>query len=182
MTDNSAALRRARAADSEARLARCESVLRAMVAAGDPVTVAEVTRRAGVGEKFPFRHPVLMAKIDEAKRAAVRRTAPDLDAALAVERDFWKQRTHAVQRRLDEAVKRIAELEGQRVAEERGLIVPQHETQALRARVAQLEAAIKTLEARATHGDRDVEAVRKLNRDLVRENTRLREAASGTGT
>lgn len=148
-----------------------------MVTAGGPVTVAEVARRARVGEKFPFRHPVLMAKIDEAKRAVVARTAPDLDAALAVERDFWKERAHAVQRRMDEAVKRIAELEGQRVAEERGLTAPQHETQALRARVAQLEAAIQTLEARVTRGNRDVEAVRKLNRDLVRENTRLSEAA-----
>ena len=72
MSDNSEALRRARAADSQARLARCESVLRRMVTAGQPVTVAEVARRANVGEKFAYRHPVLKAKIDEAKRAVAR--------------------------------------------------------------------------------------------------------------
>ncbi|MDQ4096268.1 MAG: hypothetical protein M3144_00135 [Actinomycetota bacterium] len=179
MTDNSAALRRARAADSQARLARCESVLRAMVAAGGPVTVAEVTRRARVGEKSPS---ATRCSWPRSTRPSERSSEgpPRLDAALAVERDFWKQRASAVQRRLDEAVKRIAELEGQRVAEERGLVAPQDETQALRATVVQLEANIHTLEARATHGERDVEAVRKLNLDLVRENTRLREAASGT--
>lgn len=181
MSDNSEALRRARAADSQARLTRCESVLRRMVTAGQPVTVAEVARRANVGEKFAYRHPVLKAKIDEAKRAVATATAPDLDGALAVERDFWKERAHHLQRRLDGAVKRIAELEGQQVAEERGLVPPQVEA-GLRARVAQLESIIQTLETRLARGDRDVEAVRKLNRDLVRENTRLqREAGSQRG-
>lgn len=181
MTDNSAALKRARAADSEARLARCESVLRRMVTAGEPVSVAEVTRRAKVGEKFPYRHPVLKARIDEAKRAVAAATAPDLDRALAVERDFWKERAHHLQRRLDDAVKRVAELEGQRVAEERGL-VPPDDGVALRARVAQLESIVQALEARASVGDRDLDAVRKLNRDLVRENNRLQGSGESIGS
>ena len=182
MSDNSEALRRARAAASQARLARCESVLRRMVTAGQPVTVAEVARRANVGEKFAYRHPVLKAKIDEAKRAVATATAPDLDRALAVERDFWKERAHHLQRRLDGAVKRIAELEGQRVAAERGLVPPQGDAPVLRTRVAQLEAIVQTLETRLARGDRDVEAVRKLNRDLVRENTRLQREAGAQGT
>ena len=41
-----------------------------------------------------------------AKRAVVTATAPDLDPALAVERDFWKERAHHLQRRLDGAVER----------------------------------------------------------------------------
>lgn len=174
MTDNSAALKRARVVDSQARLARCEAVLRRMVTAGEPVSVAEVARRAKVGEKFPYRHPVLKARIDEAKRAIVAATAPDLDRALAVERDFWKERAHHLQRRLDGAVKRVAELEGQRVAEERGLVPPDGDA-ALRARVAQLESVVEALETRASLGERDLEAVRRLNRDLVRENTRLQQ-------
>jgi hypothetical protein len=181
MTDNSAALKRARAADSQARLARCESVLRRMVTAGEAVSVAEVARRAKVGEKFPYRHPVLKARIDEAKRAVAAATAPDLDRAMAVERDFWKERANHLQRRLDGAVKRVAELEGQRVAEERGLVPPDGDA-VLRARVAQLEAVVQALESRVGIGDRDLEAVRKLNRDLVRENTRLQqEGGAATG-
>ncbi|MEA2901971.1 MAG: hypothetical protein QOH36_1858 [Actinomycetota bacterium] len=182
MTDNSAALRRARVADSQARLARCDAVLRRMVAAGEPVSVAELARRANVGEKFPYRHPVLKAKIDEAKRAVANATAPDLDRALAVERDFWKERAQQVQRRLDGAVKRIAEFEGRQVAEERGLVAPEGEEQALRAQIADIEAVVRVLEARAGRGDRDLEAVRKLNRDLVRDNSRLqREAGAPAG-
>jgi chromosome segregation ATPase len=181
VTDNSAALKRARAADSEARLARCESVLRRMVAAGELVSVAEVARRAKVGEKFAYRHPVLKARIDEAKRAAADARTPDLDRALAVERDFWKERAQHLQRRLDGAVKRIAELDGAHVAEERGLVPPDSEAAALRSRVDQLQSTVQVLEARAARGDRDLEAVRKLNRELVRENTRLQERASADG-
>lgn len=67
------------------------------------------------------------------------------------------------------------------MAEQRGLVPPDGEA-ALRARVAQLESIVQTLESRATLGDRDLEAVRKLNRDLVRENTRLqREGRAGNG-
>ena len=73
-------------------------------------------------------------------------------------------------------MKRIAELEGKQVAEERGLVAPQDEVHELRARVAQLQATVSALETRVTRADRDVEAVRKLNRDLVRENTRLRDS------
>lgn len=177
MTDNSAALKRARAADSEARLARCESVLRRMVAAGEPVSVAEVARRAQVGEKFPYRHPVLMTRIDEAKRAAAAAAAADLHRALAVERDFWKEQARQLQCRLDDSVKRIAELEGRHVAQERGLVPPDGEVSILRARVAQLESTVELLDARIKQADRDLEAVRKLNRDLVRENTRLQRGA-----
>lgn len=181
MTDNSAALKRARAADSEARLARCESVLRRMVSAGELVSVAELARRAKVGEKFAYRHPTLKARIDEAKRAAAAATAPDLDRALAVERDFWKERVQHLQRRLETAVKRIAELEGQHVAEERGLVLPSAAAATLQTRIGQLESTVHTLEARATRGDRDLEAVRKLNRELVRENTRLQEGPAQGG-
>ena len=173
MTDNSAALKRARAADSEARLARCESVLRRMVAGGEPVSVAEVARRAKVGEKFPYRHPVLISRLNEAKRAAAAATSPDLDRALAVERDFWKERAQQLQRRLDAAVKRIAELEGRQVAEARGLVAPDAEAADLRAQVAQLKSTVQALEALAARGERDLEAVRKLNKELVRQNTRL---------
>lgn len=172
MTGNSAALKRARAADSEARVARCESVLRRMVTAGEPVSVAEVARRAKVGEKFPYRHPHLKARIDEAKRAAATATSPDLDRALAVERDFWKERAQHLQRRLDGAVKRIAELEGRHVAEERGLVPPESEAAALTARVGQLESVVQALKTRANQAERDLKAARKLNRDLVRENSR----------
>lgn len=106
MTDSSAVLKRARVADSEARIARCDSVLRRMVAGGEPVSVAEVARRAKVKEKFPYRHPVLISRINEAKRAAATATSPDLDRALAVERDFWKERAQQLQRHVDAAVKR----------------------------------------------------------------------------
>ena len=173
MTDNSAALKRAREADSMARLARCESVLRRMVTAGERISVAEVARRAMVGEKFPYRHPHLKAKIDEAKRAAATATTPELDRALSVERDFWKERAQHLQRRLDGALRRIAELEGRHVAEARGLVSPEAEEPALRARVGQLESVVQALETRANQAERDLEAARKLNRDLVREHRRI---------
>jgi hypothetical protein len=54
-------------------------------------------------------------------------------------------------------VKRVAELEGERVAEERGLVPPDGGV-ALRARAAQLEAIVQDLETRASLGDRDLEA------------------------
>jgi uncharacterized protein YigA (DUF484 family) len=71
-------------------------------------------------------------------------------------------------------VKRIAELEGRYVAEERGLVPPKSDAGALRARVGQLESVIQALETRANQPERDLEAARKLNRDLVRENSRDR--------
>jgi len=176
VADNSEALRQARQADTATRVARCETVLNRMVKAGETITVAKLARRAGVGEKFAFRHAVLKAKIDAAKQAVTEANGADLDAALAVERNFWKDRARQTEHRLERAVKRIAELEGKQVAEERGLVAPQDEVHELRARVAQLQATVSALETRVTRADRDVEAVRKLNRDLVRENTRLRDS------
>ena len=86
----------------------------------------------------------------------------------------------ARRRRSVPARPRISELEGQHVAQERGLVAPEAEAATLRSPVGQLESIVQALEARATRGDRDLEAVRKLNRDLVRENTRLQGEAGAS--
>ena len=49
------------------------------------------------------------------------------------------------------------------MAEARGLVAPDAEAADLRPQVAQLKSTVQALEALATRGDRDLEAVRKLN-------------------
>jgi chromosome segregation ATPase len=167
-------LLRSRQADTAARIARCERAIERLIARGEPVTVAAVARIAGVGEKFPFRHAPLKASIDAAKTQVTDSSRPDLDSALRAERDYWKSEAHRIGVRLSRAVSRLADLEGERVSIERGLVPPRDQADEQRQQLEQLTATITALQTRLEHSAQEIEAVRRLNRDLVRENTRLR--------
>jgi len=67
MADNSAALTRARRRDSQAKRARADEALRAMLAAGEVVTFAGLARRAGVSVSLLYADKDLAAKVAEAR-------------------------------------------------------------------------------------------------------------------
>lgn len=164
-------LRESRRRDTQVRLRRCFAALERLKSTGQAITIVGVARAAGVGEKFPFRHPELKAAIDEAMLDQGQAVKPSLDAALLAERDHWKADAKRLTSRLETAVRRISELEGMQVTDERGLSLPDpaliNEAEVLRARVRELEREVDAQRA-------EIGAVRRLNRDLVRDNNRLR--------
>lgn len=173
-------LLRSRHEDTKSRRTRCERALQRLVARGEPFTVAQVARLAGVGEKFPFRHPDLKAKIDTAKAQLDLAARPALDAALSAERDHWKAQATRLNAQLRRAVQRVGELEGERVSVERGLAPPADERDDLLADLAHLRSQLTLLRHRLSDQDAELAAVRRLNRDLVRENTRLQHDPTDT--
>lgn len=76
MTDNSAALARARRQDSQTKRSRAERALSTMLEAGDPVTFAGVARRAGVSLSLLYADKDLAARVAEARNRQ-RRLRPD---------------------------------------------------------------------------------------------------------
>lgn len=170
-------LRRSRAQDTTNRIARCEAALERLVALGEPISVTAVARAAGVGDKFPFRHNELKAKIDNAIATINTTARPALDAALIAERDHWKTEAAKLSTQLQRALQRVIELDGNRVSIDRGLIPPTDERDALRAETTRLSNELDLLQHRLDDQATEVAAVRRMNRDLVRENNRLRQIA-----
>lgn len=67
MTDNSAALRRARRADSCAKRQRATDTLDAMEHSGEPITFPAVARRAGVSVSLLYADADLSSRIATAR-------------------------------------------------------------------------------------------------------------------
>ena len=67
MTDNSAALRRARQHDSRTKRAQAAEALRAMEQSGEPVTFPAVARRAGVSVSLLYADTELASRIATAR-------------------------------------------------------------------------------------------------------------------
>lgn len=67
MTDNSAALARARRRDSLAKRARADEALRAMLETGDAVTFTGLARKAGVSVSLLYADKDLAARVAEAR-------------------------------------------------------------------------------------------------------------------
>jgi hypothetical protein len=67
MTDNSAALRRARRHDSRTKHQRAAEALHALEQGGEPVTFPAIARRAGVSVSLLYADPDLAARITAAR-------------------------------------------------------------------------------------------------------------------
>jgi chromosome segregation ATPase len=67
MTDNSAALIKARRRDGQTKRARADRTLQEMIESGEPVTFAALARRAGVSVSMLYANQVLAARVSEVR-------------------------------------------------------------------------------------------------------------------
>lgn len=183
MTDNSAALARARRRDSLAKRARAAEALRAMLETGEAVTFAGLARRAGVSVSLLYADKDLAARVAEA-RDRQRQAGSDRAWRLPPRSLVTEQSLRAELANLKEEIRQLHEELGllrRRLARSLGAeadvargratapLLDQLENRAaeldsdnaaLRRRVAELEAAVQEVSD-------SLDAARTANRDLM---------------
>jgi len=187
MTDRTAALKAARARDSNDKRRRVLQTLNAMETAGQPITAAAVAAAAGVSTWL-----VYVAGIREHLDAARHRQAADGDPPAAVGTYTGGQPVGTTGLRTDFAVDRheihrlrtdLDKLRG-RLRLQLGAEIEQPDRAELIARVAALEAAnrqyLAERDARATEADTAQRRVEQLEDDLTAARESLRRVIRDT--
>lgn len=192
MTDNSAALRRARRNDSRTKRQRAAEVLSEMEQSGEPITFPAVARRAGVSVSLLYADTTLSVRIatarDRQRQAGTERAWRTPSHSLLTEQSLRTElaNTKDRARRLGEEVALLrqrlsrhlgADAEAAREEGHRPLL------DQLEQRAAELETdnhrqrqRIAQLEAEAKELTETLDAARAMNRELMSE---LNRRASG---
>jgi chromosome segregation ATPase len=187
MTDRTAALKAARAKDSNDKRRRVLQTLKAMETAGQPITAAAVAAAAGVSTWLVYADG-----IREHLDAARQRQAADGDPPAAAGTHIGQQPVTATGLRTDLAVARneihrlrteLDKLRG-RLRLQLGAEIEQPDRAELIARVAALEAANRQFlaerDARATEADTAQRRVEQLEDDLTAARESLRRVIRDT--
>ena len=150
MTDNSAALRRARRHDSQAKRQQAADAIRLLESSGEPITFPAVARRAGVSVSLLYADPDLASHI-AAARDRQRQTGHDRAWKLPVRSLITEQSLRADLANAREQTSRLA----QEVAVLRGRLERQLGTEADVARGKATSPLLDQLEQRAAELESD---------------------------
>ncbi len=155
--------------DSTRRRQRVLDALGQLAAAGHEISVSAVARAAGVDRSFLYRHHDLRAQI-HAQAAADPGTSP---ASTAVSRQSLladlanlQEQNQRLRRQNLSLTTRLSEILGEEVFHASG-IGRADETEALRARVSQLEQHLLDLRQQLQERTDELDASRAANRDLM---------------
>lgn len=156
-----------RQAGTARRRERALATLQDAIAAGEPISVSGIARRAGLDRTFFYRHTDLLQQIQAAEKQphpaameAVSQASLQADLANANDRN---SRLTARIRQLEEALSRAM---GDRVWKESGLGAPT-DIHALQERITQLEQHNADLTAELSEREEDLAAARAANRQLM---------------
>lgn len=165
-------LARIRRADSKAKSARVRAAIDAMVAAGEPLAIAALARKAGVSRRFVYDHPELRAEVDRRADESAERYAASLSAgarvsaaSLRADLENAKARNQRLEAELASLRRRLGAEIGEQVLAETGQTAGLAPEQA--ERIAALEQSLfEAEETLARRGD-ELEAARQINRELM---------------
>ena len=168
-TQRLAALRRLDSADKTHRVL---AALDITLSTGEPLTIAELARRAGVSRRFIYDHPELRAEAGlrsaeaashhaAATTASARVTVASLRADLA----NAKAANHRLTTELAALGRRLGQLLGQDALA--GLDHATIDTNATSVRLAQLEQALFEAGEQLAQRTEELEAARQINRELI---------------
>ncbi len=188
LTDNSAALRRARQRDSTTKRHRAAETIKAMIEAGEPINFPTVARRANVSVSLLYGHAELARRISDARdrqrqagaERAWRLPARSLVTEQSLRADLANTREQA--RQLGQEVKilrdRLARHLGTEADIARGGLTSPFIDQ-LEDRAAKLEAdnhdlreTVSQLQTELRELTETLEAARAMNRELMNEMNR----------
>ncbi len=186
MSTTTQALTQSRRQDSDRRRQRVQTTLKAMVAAGEEISVAAVARKAKVSRAFLYRHGDLHAKV--AEQMAVPEPAAPTTVATAVSRasllaEVANQREQNLRlaRHIQKLEAKLSDLLGEQVFRASGLGGPD-DTEQLRRRVSELEQTVLDLRGQLTERGEELDAARATNRELMAEVNRLPGPWPSAGT
>ncbi|MFI6689890.1 DUF6262 family protein [Streptomyces sp. NPDC050485] len=156
-----------RQAATSRRRERARAALREALAAGEPVSVSGIARRADLDRSFFYRHNDLLQEIQAAENRPQSDgehgvTLASLRADLANANDRNSRLTARI-RQLEEALSRAL---GERAWQESGLGAPT-DIHALQERINQLEQHNADLIAELSEREEDLTAARAANRQLL---------------
>lgn len=162
-----------RRADSNAKVARVLSVLDSMVAAGEPLVLAVVARKAAVSRRFIYDHPELRAEAERRAGEIADRQASRVSASMRVttaslraDLENARARTNRLETELSALKRRLGELLGhEMMAEDAGLATG--DSASTGARVAELEQALFESQESLARRTEELEAARQINRELM---------------
>jgi hypothetical protein len=158
----------ARRRDTTRRRQRVLSALDQLTAAGQEISVSAVARRADVDRSFLYRHHDLRAQIHA--RAAAPAGSPASTAAsrqsLLADLANLREQNQRLRKQNTGLTARLSEVLGEEVFRASG-IGRTDDTEALRARVGQLEQELLDLRQELEKRTDDLNAARAANRDLM---------------
>jgi chromosome segregation ATPase len=163
-----------RRADAQAKATQVLAVVTAMVAAGEPLCVAAVARRARVSRRFIYDHPELRAEIARGvARASERLThqaagsARVSTASLRADLENAKARNRRLDAELTALKRRLGELMGAGVAAEIGGGAGDGSAPQLGGRLEELEQALFDAREELARRTEELDAARQINRELL---------------
>jgi polyhydroxyalkanoate synthesis regulator phasin len=158
----------ARRRDTTRRRQRVLSALDQLTAAGQEISVSAVARTADVDRSFLYRHHDLRAQIYA--RAAAPASSPASTAAskqsLLADLANLREQNQRLRKQNTDLTARLSEVLGEEVFRASG-IGRTDDTEALRARVGQLEQQVLDLRQELEERTDDLNAARAANRDLM---------------
>src|SRR5262249_50492695 len=158
----------ARRRDTIRRRQRVLSALDQLTAAGQEISVSAVARTADVDRSFLYRHHDLRAQIHA--RAAAPASSPASTAAskqsLLADLANLREQNQRLRKQNTDLTARLSEVLGEEVFRASG-IGRTDDTEALRARVGQLEQQVLDLRQELEERADDLTAARAANRDLM---------------
>jgi hypothetical protein len=159
----------ARRRDTTRRRQRVLTALDQLAAAGQEISVSAVARAARVDRSFLYRHHDLRAQI-HAHAAAAPATRPASTAAgkqsLLADLANLREQNHRLRRQNTELTARLSEVLGEELFRASG-IGRTDDSEALRARIGQLEQQVLDLRQELEERTDDLTAARGANRDLM---------------
>jgi polyhydroxyalkanoate synthesis regulator phasin len=158
----------ARRRDTTRRRQRVLSALDQLTAAGQEISVSAVARAAGVDRSFLYRHHDLRAQIHA--RSADPAGSPASTAAskqsLLADLANLREQSQRLRRQNTDLTARLSEVLGEELFRASG-IGRTDDSEALRARVGQLEQQVLDLRQELEERTDDLDAARAANRDLM---------------
>ncbi|WP_272477131.1 DUF6262 family protein [Baekduia alba] len=169
-----AALHTSRRLDSQLKTQRVHAAVDAFIAAGRPVTIAQVAREASVSRKFIYSHPELRAEIEHRAAQATTRQTNSLTAtarvsAASLRADLENHRAlaHRQRRQIAALERRLSELLGRQVSDQMPYSDPVAAAEArLRERLQAAEQRAFELQESLATAHEELAAAREINREL----------------
>jgi hypothetical protein len=178
-----AALHAARRLDGQLKAEHVRAALRGLLAAGRPITIAEVARQASVSRKFIYSHPQLRAEIEHrAVQAAAPPRSPLVSearvtvASLRADVENARAQNQRLRQQLDALERRLSEALGRQIAAD----LPGDEPPAadaereLRSELAHAQQRAFELEEALAEARDELAAARDINRELLAQHNRPR--------
>lgn len=160
-----------RRADADARAVSVRTVLTQMVAVGEVWDVTTVAAKAGVSRGLLYRRPELRAEYEAAvgrSQEAFARGLADSARVSSASLRVDLENSRAQVRRLEAQVRALESRLGTAIAKDvADELASGGDVARLRARVVELEGSLTSARAALAERDEDLEAARKVNRELM---------------